>query len=82
MEYEGGSTETDITLEDYSQLGYLRQIGKRPERVVRNVMLLYPSKDEYCFNRLYTDYIGLNPEIPFSSSDAYKSIKQIISENL
>lgn len=82
IEYDGGSTETDITLEDYSQLGFLREKGKRPERVVKNVMLLYPSKDEVCFNRSFSDYIGLNPEIPFDSSKAYNSIKRIFKDNI
>ncbi len=82
VDYEGGSTETDITLEDYFQLGYLRQNGRRPESIVRNVMLLYPSQEEVCFERNFSNYIGLNSELHFNESEAYKTIKKIFYDNL
>lgn len=82
IDFDGGSTETDITLEDYSQLGFLKNKGKIPERLVRNVLLLFPSKDELCFNRYMANYIGLNPNINFDESKSYGLIKNIIKENI
>ena len=81
VDYDGGSTETDITLEDYFQLAYLRQKKHRPENIVRNVLLLYPSKNEQCFERNMANYIGINPEEKFDSSVAYNTIKSIVREN-
>lgn len=78
VEYDGGSTETDITLEDYSQLGYLRQLRKKPELLVKDVLLIYPSREEVCFERNLANYIGINPEIEFNESKAYKKIKKIL----
>lgn len=82
VEYDGGSTETDITLEDYFQLGYLRQKNRRPENIVRNVLLLYPSKGEQCFERNLANYIGINPEVSFNLSESYKTIKDLIETNM
>lgn len=82
IDFDGGSTETDITLEDYSQLGFLKYKRKIPERLVRNVLLLFPSKDELCFDRNMANYIGLNSNINFDESKSYSFIKNIIIDNI
>jgi hypothetical protein len=81
IDYGSGTTETDTSLDDYYQLGYLRKKGKYPERNVKNVILIYPSKDENCFERNMAIYIGINPELEFEDSNAYKLMREIIEDN-
>lgn len=82
IDYDGGSTEVDTTLDDYYQLGYSYDLNTRfPEHLVRNVLLIYPSKDEICFERNLSNYIGINPELDFDKSEAYEKIKECLLNN-
>lgn len=75
------SSETDSTLNDYAQLAYKDSKGKLRRAVVEQVVVLYPSKEEFILESPsgLGKYIGLNSEINFSLSKGYNELKSILS---
>lgn len=76
------TTETDTTIDDYSQLVYCVSkkdtILKRPPGAGAVVVILYPSIDEKIFKRNLGEFIGINAQLNFEDSSAYNRIKDII----
>lgn len=70
-------TETDKILMDYSQLGYINSDGDKIT-VQNKVILIYPSKEEKCFKRHHSIFIGINAEKNFNDSIGYNELKNIL----
>lgn len=79
-DFKGGSTETDATIDDYSQLCGLVDNLKKPRNIISDVIILYPSLNEKIFDRNSGLFIGINAEKDFSSSLGYITLKNKIKE--
>ena len=78
MSMEGVTTETDSTINDYSQLRYNVGEGIRPQALIDDVFVLYPSKDEDIIEKPMGCYVGINVDEEFSNSRGYSFIKEAI----
>lgn len=80
--YDKGSTETDSTIDDYSQLCGIVNDIKKPKNIISEVIILYPSLEEKIFERNSGLYIGINSESNFFDSSGYKKLKLEIENSM
>lgn len=82
VEKNSGTSETDSTIDDYSQLKYKDKIEKRLFNVIDEVVLLFPRINEKNFRRGTGLFIGINIDKEFDESESYLKIKDIIERNV
>lgn len=73
-------TSLDYTINDYYQLAYFDSPYQFPKRIVRDVVLIYPSHQNQNFKRGFSQILGFNPNKKVTSNDNFDILKNILDK--
>ncbi len=73
-------TSLDYTINDYYQLAYIDSLYVFPKRIVRDVVLIYPTHKNQKFKRGFSHILGFNPNEKVTSNVNFDILKNILDK--